>query len=700
MSAPFKDPAGLLDRAPELVPLVVADGSLRAAVARGNPHAVYRKLWWARLLGRLKEHRPAIDTLLGQRRLFIAPVRRSPVLTTLNGVGASVYGREDVDLDGTYLKTHFLVFVFVPVFPLTQYLVRDAQKGWYFLGKVPMSAPFHFWNRLVVAGLLGALGVGAWSAAYASRHHDVHVVNALPAPVRVAIGDATLDVPANGRRVLSARTGRLPVRVSDTAGHVLESGEMMLAAGTDLDVWNVLGGAPIFERAVFYGDDKTHRPADAEPHFFCGERAIRHAAVDFTFAPPPHSIRLPEGQRSALRRQVDIAGPGIESCVVLMMRGGKAQPALALARGLIALDDSKPRHVQWAAALLRGTSGDEGLALLKASLARHPDSVEHHRSYQSLAQDQGKIQALREEYRARQAAAPDSPDAAYLYARVLPNAEAFALASAFSQRFPDHVPLHRIIIFQSVRDLRFETALASIERLRRLDPAEALVFLDEHVAALAALGRVEEAKKILQEAFQKKEGSREHLARLHAWLGGSPSAAPDPLLAKLGMDASDVLKFRAAAWMAPAGLSLAPLATDPDRPVIELVLHARSNPSAALQEVMRVSPASLGSLQPEVVVLLLGESIRSGTDAVRGRLEAAARNEGLPVPAIRAYLEQGTWSLPLDELSLSLQGALRLVRSRNVGLPPGERQSLRAWAVRSDPIGGYVRKAADDWPQT
>src|SRR5262249_32083329 len=159
------------------------------------------------------------------------------------------YGSSDRDADGAYIKTHFLVFAFLPVFPLAQYLVKDGEtKGWYFLGKVPMSTPIRIWNRLVVFGIFAGLAFGAFQAVHSARYHDVHVVNGLPWPVHAAVGDRQLDVPANQRRSASVRTGRQPVRITSTGGQAIESGDVQVEAGTDVLVWNVLGAAPVFER--------------------------------------------------------------------------------------------------------------------------------------------------------------------------------------------------------------------------------------------------------------------------------------------------------------------------------------------------------------------------------------------------------------------------------------------------------------------
>src|SRR5581483_7094326 len=97
------------------------------------------------LLGKLPAHRETIKLLLARRRLFLTPITSAPPLATLNGVGVRVYGQTDADRnDGTYIVTHYIVLVFIPIFPLRQYLVRDGapsggRRSWGFIGKVPLS---------------------------------------------------------------------------------------------------------------------------------------------------------------------------------------------------------------------------------------------------------------------------------------------------------------------------------------------------------------------------------------------------------------------------------------------------------------------------------------------------------------------------------------------------------------------------------
>jgi len=694
MKEALPDPAGLFERAPELANLARADAAIAKAVARGDAHAAYRALWWARLRGRLAAHRPIVDALLAHRALFVSPIRRMPVLSTLNGVGASVYGDSDRASDGSYIKTHFLVAVFVPIFPLAQYLVKDADRGWYFLGKVPMSTPVRIWNRLAVLGVLAAVVAGAFQAYQASRYHDVHVVNGLPGPVQVAVGDVRYSVPAGQRRMASVRTGRHAVRVTSASGAPVETGELLVEAGTDVLVWNVLGAAPLFERTVVYKNAKGGQPP--KPQFFCGEQSIRRAGVDYAFSEPPQSISMSSGQSVGYRRQLGLLPDGLDFCAREL--AGKPARALALARGLVAVD-AEGKRTALAVGLCRAAGKtDEAMGLAQQALARNPDSVEHHRLYQSVAQDLGQEAALIQTYKTRFDAAPGSADAAYLYARLLPDQDALPLATAFVQKFPGHVGLNRILIFRHIRERRFAEALAAIERLRAADRKEWVDYLEEQLTALAGLGRVDEAKRLAEQSFARNEGWLYQLAAAHTWLSGGAGPAAQTLLTKLAEgDVTQRLELQVRFWTAPANASLAPLARETDKTLYALLQHAHYDPKAALGDLLKARADELSSLDLQVQILLLSEAHLTRAEAALRRLQPVVEKQ-LPPDAVFAYLDQGTWDESLKDLPLAPQGALHLARSRKPGLPPGEREKLRALAHSCDPLGGYVRMALSQWP--
>ncbi len=66
----------------------------------------------------------------------LQPIKSAPSLFTLNGFGFMLYGRGDVDADNdSYMTTHYLVFLFIPVAPLARYrVIRDGNR-YMFLGK-------------------------------------------------------------------------------------------------------------------------------------------------------------------------------------------------------------------------------------------------------------------------------------------------------------------------------------------------------------------------------------------------------------------------------------------------------------------------------------------------------------------------------------------------------------------------------------
>src|SRR5205807_371887 len=83
-------------------------------------------------------------------------VRSAPPLFRINGCGFGVYGKRDFDPEtGTYVKTYCFCLLFIPVVALSAYRVADASRGWYFLGRVPLSGFARVWNVLLLAVALG-----------------------------------------------------------------------------------------------------------------------------------------------------------------------------------------------------------------------------------------------------------------------------------------------------------------------------------------------------------------------------------------------------------------------------------------------------------------------------------------------------------------------------------------------------------------
>lgn len=79
----------------------------------------------------------------------------SPTLYTLNGIGATFYGKRDFDPgSNSYVTTHLFTVFFIPIGPLAAYRVISAGSNSYnILGKVPLFKGAIWYRRVVLVGI-------------------------------------------------------------------------------------------------------------------------------------------------------------------------------------------------------------------------------------------------------------------------------------------------------------------------------------------------------------------------------------------------------------------------------------------------------------------------------------------------------------------------------------------------------------------
>jgi tetratricopeptide (TPR) repeat protein len=79
----------------------------------------------------------------------------TPTLRTVNGIGATFYGKRDYDpASNSYVTTHFFTFFFLPVIPLAAYrVVSTGGNSYRIFGKVPLSRPAIWYRRAVFAAV-------------------------------------------------------------------------------------------------------------------------------------------------------------------------------------------------------------------------------------------------------------------------------------------------------------------------------------------------------------------------------------------------------------------------------------------------------------------------------------------------------------------------------------------------------------------
>ena len=91
------------------------------------------------------------------------PVRSAPWLFNVHGLGAGLYNERDRDpVTGTFVKTHCLCVIFVPILALGAYRVYPRGSGWTLIGKVPLSRFAFWWNVLFLLGIAAWIGLAVW----------------------------------------------------------------------------------------------------------------------------------------------------------------------------------------------------------------------------------------------------------------------------------------------------------------------------------------------------------------------------------------------------------------------------------------------------------------------------------------------------------------------------------------------------------
>ncbi len=90
-----------------------------------------------------------------------------PTLLRFNGCGLSFFGKRDYDPETrSYVITHYIYLLFIPLIPIGAYRVIEAKNGeWHILGKVPMTKKEISPERIGLCLAFGGLSMVAFCAA-------------------------------------------------------------------------------------------------------------------------------------------------------------------------------------------------------------------------------------------------------------------------------------------------------------------------------------------------------------------------------------------------------------------------------------------------------------------------------------------------------------------------------------------------------
>ncbi len=697
---PVTDPSGILGRIPELESFC-EDARVAAAVEKGDPFAVYRALFWGRLLGRFgAQHRGMLASLLANRRLFAKPLSGAPALFRINGFGAGIYGEVERGEDGAYVTTHCVSALFIPVFPLGAYLCTTVDYNRYsFYAKVPLGPVAWAWSRLIALGIVALVLAGVASAVDSSLHARVYVVNGLDRTVHVRIGSAEMDVLPRSTRPASITVDSGSQTIETTLdGRVIETGTIDARAGYDAIVWNVLGAAPVFEEDVIY---TSYGGGGREPAItvHCDETAISVPNADYVFTDPPSSISMSSGSASVTHRRLAVDGAGALGCAGWLMEQGRTEVAVALARR-VAEAQGYEGEIGQIVLGLASASGDDAASLDAARAMRdaNPGDVDRHRIYQEVMRRAGRVDEVTAEYVARLEQDPTSLDAQYLVARLLPGAEARARFDAILAADPRYVPARRGAAYIALLSLEFGSVLEQAEQAAALGIEDAWLRRSEALA-LAAERQPERALEVLDRelARESDDATRQEIAVLHARIGHA-TRAPDPeralrSLTPGGGSVNGWLRARAR-----ASVDLAELASEPPRVQAAARLIALT-PTAVDDALAASATMDLSAIDIDTWHLLFGEAVRRDpTSPAAAALRAVAPAGAATAEAISLYVTSGIESPLLETLDLESHAAIWLARSRVTTLPAAERAALLARAQRADAIGDCAARAAAAWP--
>jgi hypothetical protein len=697
------DPAGLLGRITELGPLC-EDQRIRQAVESGDPFRVYRALVWARLFKRLPEHRETLDMLVRARRLFARPVKGALFLGTVNGFGATLLGNTDAEPDGTFIALHCLVALFrLPVFPLGGYLVQNLGGGplrssWRVYARVPMTLLQWLWSRALAVGVVVAVAVGGYQAFYASRHHDVTVVNALSRPMHVSAGALQRTVPPGSHLTVNLPVGKQAFRALAEDGSEVDAISAEVKSGSDALVWNIAGAAPVYSEAIIYSskDASSSASEGQPPALFCGQHWVDVPDVDIAFTTPPREVSMPKGQAHLSKLMVNVpplsAEKQVSLCFNILADQGRLAEAIAFLETSARLNGWKGSDAYNAAYLAMLDNPAQGLALARRLRDADPTNVDANRLYQTAAAQAGVEKEVIEEYRARAAAEPDSPMAQYLALRV-DDAEAFAKAEQLLARFPNDSNALRLAVLTRAARSDWAGTLSAWHALADAKAADADVVVDSAVTALVAQGHRGEALTVLENTFEHGEArARFEAAQLFAQvalLEGQGDA--DRLVKKLAKNAP-LAVVRLQAGLPDDGKDVTPTAVFLRAVAVDGALARETGAKLKVTDASRLDAGSWA--------LAYGEAIRVGDQKTADSLARAPLLSGQRRELFNRYVRGEAASLDQLLLPLEIRAAAAFIRSRDASLEARERNELMAQAKRDDWLHSSVSRAMAGWTRS
>lgn len=677
------------------------DPEIARAVEDGRPRDLYKLLLIKHKTAGMAEQ-PQIDELLNNRRLFAEPLKTAPKMFTLNGVGTSLYGKQEPDPgDGTHIATLFFTFVFLPVFPLAQYLVTPAGGAkWYFHAKVPLGRKMRFWRQAALGGAAALACVVFGMIYYAQAYTKLHLVNGLDVPVTVQLDKTTpVAVPPGKTRALSSvSAGRHHLVTRTASGGTVEEFDADVPSSKDVVAYNVLGAAPLYaEGIIYYANGKEPAKGEERPmQHYCGERFIVRDHVQYVFQQQPQTISMSKHATKVTHWRFALDTGGWPKTVRVLSGENKLTQAADVSAAIARLEPDNEEAVGYAMAYVHAARGtDATLAFGSELIKRAPQSAAAHRTYQRYMTQSGRTAESREIYRKLHTEHPDSLLYSYLHARTETPSEAVKLYASLVERSPDDPYLRRGYAYALFQTRRFAEAVPQFEKFAALDSKHKIALLDVHARALIATGRQADAVKLVADACDehaRQDKLETFLVLLYARVAAlEPTATttrPPGFYLKV-LTGGEAPTTEAHLWFlsqtAPAKIDdqlLGRTTNTTLRTVATIARDTGVNTDNALKLAASLSPKEFGRLTAPTLVLLAGEAVHRGNRPLAKQLLDAATNIHGNVAALKDFVLDGKDSPELADLDLELQAVLSFLR--------GDKER----ALADDILRGVVTQAA------
>lgn len=685
------------------------DPRIAHANAIGRRHTVYELLTEKRDASADPAERAALDELLRYRRNFVEP--GSPgAMGSLNGVGVKLYGSQELDpRDGSFIATLYFIVVFIPIYPIAEYLVSRASSGlirssWHVYGKVPMSRGHRLWRKagvgLAAAGAVGLIVVGGLVSHHKHQRADVWVTNDLEVPVAVSLGRASLTVDPHAFAVTrDVPKGALHVTVKRPDGRVIQEDDVVVEGGADATVVNVLGASPVFEEKVFYAT--TGKAPDSEAQVFAGERFVVRKSADYVFKDPPSTLSMDSSSKVTTRVHVGRAPEGLDVTLGYLIK----QDPKKYSDFLRELARAEPEAESVTSRAIESIEGPDGqLAFLDELVALRKDDVDLHRKRQNLLVLLGRSGDALTEYKARYEADASVVNA-YLYAAVMPRSEGRALLEQFCRDKPaakDDPYVTRLLGAIAFQERRFADAVPLLEAVVKA-PKQHQIVLSEHtgsllvskgpMAALSMLRRLGPDEK-KSPAYWIVWGQAISRARVQKIDGAD---ALDPASVVDADTLPEDWATLSADWgIEPAAATRAKLDVA-TKSALEVGLAARRDPALALDLFDKAAPQARSKVLALAALALATEAGRKGDDHAARALYAVAEASYGKDPVLEAFTLGGPWDEALDGEQMVVRAVVEFAASRREK-DKKKRAALEAEAKLDDPLFGLVSDALASWP--